>query len=277
VTSINRADRVRAHQALALGIEIRAIRDIGRQMSAPLPVRRLDAARLLAWCTRNPRRPRGRKDVVMLVTLAIRVALQGCQAPPSVVAQKSLVLGTVRTASVGPPRAVLATLPSCLDNATATLTDGVIVHYEGAALDDPQVCVVSWQGKAHRYLAGFWGGGRFRTGTLEERNAIIGALIGPVGTETSFVDTRADLWGKVTVEHIASPLFALGDGQRRAVELRVIRHDARGRPNVQREALHWIDMRTGVALRRQTVTQSSDGEQRLYTTWQVDQLADAAS
>jgi len=213
----------------------------------------------------------------MFVTLAILFPLQGCQAPPSVVAQEPLVSSTVRTAAVGPPGAVLATLPSCLNNATATLTDGVIVHYEGAALDDPQVCVVSWQGKAHRYLAGFWGGGRFRTGTLEERNAIIGALIGPVGTETSFVDIRADLWGKVTVEHIASPLFALGDGQRRAVELRVIRHDARGRPNVQREALHWIDMRTGVALRRQTVTQSSDGEQRLYTTWQVDQSADPAS
>jgi len=46
---------------------------------------------------------------------------------------------------------------------------------------------------------------------------------------------------------------------------------------VRRQALHWIDVRTGIALKRQTVTRLSSGEQQVFTTWRVQQLEDAAS
>jgi len=56
------------------------------------------------------------------------------------------------------------------------------------------------------------------------------------------------------------------------VQLRVVRHDARGRPNVERVTLHWIDVRTGVALKRQTVTHFANGQQMAAATWQIERL-----
>lgn len=209
--------------------------------------------------------------------LALLAILAGCQPVPDVVAQLSQPASTIEASAPGAPDAVLAIVPPCLDGVTATLADGMVVRYKGAAANDPEVCVVVWRGKAHHYLAGFWGGGRFRKGAPDERAAIRQALTGPVGTKTSFDDARAELWGKVTVEHVASPALPVRDGLRRTVQLRVVRHDARGRTHVQRESLHWIDVRTGIALKRQTVTRLSSGEQQVFTTWRVQQLTDAAS
>ncbi len=110
------------------------------------------------------------------------------------------------------PDAVLVSMPPCPDGVTATLSDGMVVRYKDAAPSDPEVCVMSWRGRTHRYLAGFWGSGRFRKGTADERAAIGQALTGPVGTRTSFEDTRADLRGKVTVEHVASPALPVRAG-----------------------------------------------------------------
>lgn len=208
--------------------------------------------------------------------LALLALLAGCQASPGVVATPLQPANPVKAVAPGSPDAVLAVVPPCPDGITATLVDGMEVRYKGAAPNDPDVCLVAWRGKVHRYLAGFWGGGRFRKGAPDERSAIRQALTGPVGTRTSFEDTRADLWGKVTVEHIASPAISTEDGLRRTVQLRVVRHDAYGRPNVLREALHWIDVRTGIALKRQTVTRLPSGERQVYTTWRVQQLTDAA-
>lgn len=176
-----------------------------------------------------------------------------------------------------PEPAVLAAVPPCLDGATATLDDGMLVRYKGPAPDDPEVCLVTWRGKAHRYLAGFWGSGRFHKAAAGERAAIRQALTGPVGTKTTFEDARADLWGRVTVEHVASPSLQVQGKLRRTVQIRVVRHDAHGRPHVRREAMHWIDVHTGIALKRQTVSRLLNGEQQVHTTWRVDQVTEAAS
>lgn len=174
-------------------------------------------------------------------------------------------------------RAVLPSVPPCKAGATATLTSGLRVRYNGADRQDPQVCLVSWKGRTHRYFVGFWVSGRFRKGTLPEREAIRPAMTGPVGSRTSFDDTRADMWGKVTVEHVANPTLVLRDGTRRTIQLRVVRHDVRGRLNVRRVVLHWMDVKTGVALKRQTVTDLSDSQQQVFTTWKFEHMEDAVS
>lgn len=204
--------------------------------------------------------------VLALATLA------ACQGPPVAAAQDAAtaLAPDLRIAVKQEP--ALVSVPRCQDRATATLRDGLTVSYEGALPEDPEVCVVSWRGRTHRYLAGFWGSGRYRRGTPAERAAIRGALTGPVGTTTSFEDMRADLWGTVTVEHVASPMLQLKNGPRRTVQLRVIRHDARGRPDVKRITLHWIDVRTGIGLKRQTVTELAGGQQSADTTWRVEQI-----
>ena len=209
--------------------------------------------------------------------LGLLIALAGCQPASLVVAQQPQMPDITEAAAPGVQDAVIAAVPPCLDSRTATLAGGLVIRYRGADPTDPEVCLTSWRGKTHRYLAGFWGGGRFRKGTTAERDAIKRALTGPVGTKTSFEDTRADLWGKVTVEHVARPALPLRNSLRRTVQLRIVRHDARGRPDVQREALHWIDVKTGIALKRQTVTRLSSGEQQVFTTWRVQQLTDGSS
>ena len=156
------------------------------------------------------------------------------------------------------------------------LAEGGAVQFKGADPADPAVCLVAWNGRTHRYLDGFWGSGRFKRGTPAERAAIRQALTGPVGAKTSFEDTRAGLWGQVTVEHVANPVLRLAKGPRRTVQLRITRHDAGGRPDVQLVSLHWIDVRTGVALKRQVVTRYAGGRQVAATTWQIDALDDAS-
>ena len=156
------------------------------------------------------------------------------------------------------------------------LSDGVGLTYEGADPDDPMVCLVAWNGRTHRFFAGFWGAGRFGSGTAVERAAISRVLSGPVGVKASFGDVRAKLWGKVTVEHVANPVLRLASGPRPTVLLRVIKHDQRGRPGVQAETLHWIDAETGVVLKQETVTTMADGQKARTTTWRVERLDTSA-
>lgn len=128
-----------------------------------------------------------------------------------------------------------------------------------------------WQSKSRRLFAGFWGSARYRKVPAAERKAILDALTGPVGTKTTFEDTRATLWGRVTVEHVANPTLALVGRPRRAVKLKIVRHDAFGRSNV-RVSEHWIDRRTGILLKRQSITRLATGETERFTTWQVTRL-----
>lgn len=222
----------------------------------------------------QPRPSRGGFGLLGVMALA---ALSGCQASPALVARGVATTAQSGQHIPGKQEVALLSVPPCEDGATATLRDGLTIRYEGAAPGDPSVCVVSWQGRSHHFLAGFWGSGRYRRGASAEHSVIRGALTGPVGTRTSFEDTRADLWGTVTGEHLANPMLHLKDGPRRTVQLRIVRHDTWGRPEVKRVALHWIDVRTGVALKRQTVTQLASGQELLNTTWRVEQLREANS
>lgn len=237
----------------------------------------LSNGQITTGTTGRPGQPRLSRDGFGLLGVMVLAALSGCQASPALVARDLAITVQSGQHIPGKQERALLLVPPCQDGATATLRDGLTIRYEGAAPEDSSVCVISWQGRSHRFLAGFWGSGRYRRGASAERAAIRGALTGPVGTMTSFEDTRADLWGTVTVEHLANPMLQLKDGPRPTVQLRIVRHDTWGRPGVRRVALHWIDVRTGVALKRQTVTQLASGQELLNTTWQVEQLQEANS
>lgn len=219
----------------------------------------------------------GTSGVVRLLGAMILAVLSACQSPAAMTGQDATAVVPREQQAGGKQEPALLSVPRCRDAATATLSNGLVVHYEGADPGNPEVCLVSWRGRTHRFLAGFWWPGRYGEGTPAERAAIRNALTGPVGTTTSFEDTRADLWGTVTVEHLANPVLRLKDGLRRTVQLKVVRHDAWGRPEVKRIALHWIDVRTGIELKRQTVTQLAGGQQLFDTTWRVEELLGANS
>ena len=196
-------------------------------------------------------------------------ALAGCQSPAS------KLIATNAAADLG-PHAALQTVPPCEQDAEATLSDGIGLTYHGADPDDPMVCLVAWNGRTYRFFAGFWGAGRFRSGTAAERAAIARVLAGPVGAKASFADVRAELWGKVTIEHVANPVLRLESGPRPAILLRVLKYDQRNRPGVQAETLYWVDVKTGVALKQETVTTMADGRKAHATTWRVERLDTSA-
>ena len=171
----------------------------------------------------------------------------------------------------------LRTIPPCPDDVAATLTSGLTVHFDGAAADDPDVCIQSWESRTHRYYLGFWGNGRFREGTPEQRQAIIDALKAPVGTSIQFDlhrKTRLALWKSATVQHVENEPLLVGDKPRPTVKLRVVLHDSLGRDAVNAESLYWIDRATGVPLRKEIVTRMADGETWHTTIWQVRALQD---
>ncbi len=167
---------------------------------------------------------------------------------------------------------LIEAIPPCQAEGSATLRDGLTVNFKGAALNDPLVCLISWNGRTYRYLAGFWGSGYYRRGTAEEREAVRRVLLGPVGATATFEDTRAGMWGRVTAEHVANPVLVLKSGSRRTALLRMVKHDELGRAQVRAETLHWVDAHTGIALKRQVVTRLADGETRVDTTWRVERL-----
>lgn len=106
----------------------------------------------------------------------------------------------------------------------------------------------------------------------EARAAFRAALVGPVGTEASFDTEHARLWKRVTVMHVANATVDVAGNKRPAMELRVVRHDAAGRPEVRAETLYTIDRATGVMLRSQSVTPMADGAVTTTTSWQIGTL-----
>lgn len=104
------------------------------------------------------------------------------------------------------------------------------------------------------------------------RQAVRTALTGPVGTQTSFEAEHARLWNRVTITHVANSLVTVAGERRPALELRVVRHDANGRPDVRAETRYTIDRATGVMLRRESVTPMADGEVTTTTSWQIGSL-----
>lgn len=211
------------------------------------------------------------------VGLVMALMLAGCQNTAAVRAQAAADAAAEPAPIPTASGVVLQAMPACEAGGTAELRDGLTARFLGADPDDPEVCVVSWRGKEWRYLAGFWGSGRYRGGTPAERAAMRDVLLGPVGAMASFEDTRAGLWGRVTAEHVANPVLVLRSGPRRTILVRMVKHDAFGRPNVQAETLHWIDARTGIALQRQVVTHLANGESRADVTWRIEELSGVRS
>ena len=225
-----------------------------------------------------PHAPQRRLRASLSRGLALCIALTGCQAAGPTQAQTQPATAPPEAAPAPPSAdAMLDAVPPCQANGAATLRQGLVVHFDGADPRDPLVCLVSWKGRTYRYLAGFWGSGRYRRGTAEERDAVRKVLLGPVGAKAAFEDVRAGLWGRVTAEHVGDPMLPLKSGPRRTVLVRMVKHDVGGRPQVRAETLHWIDARTGIALKRQVVTRQGNGKKRVYTTWRVEQLDGVAS
>ena len=204
-------------------------------------------------------------------SIVVSLVLSACAAPNAHSLDLSAPAAKQEQATATVDNSGLVQMPSCQQNATATLETGLIVHYEGADPSDPQICRVRWQRRSRRFFAGFWGSGRFRKVPVAERKAILDALTGPVGTKTTLQDTRAALWGRVTVEHVANPTLTLVGRPRGTVELKIVRHDAFGRSNV-RVSEHWVDRRTGILLKRQSITRLATGEIEPFTTWRVTEV-----
>ena len=103
----------------------------------------------------------------------------------------------------------------------------------------------------------------------EARAAFRAALAGPVGTEASF---EMNMHGSGSASPSCTsptPPSTWPDSTRSAMELRVVRHDAAGRPEVRAETRYTIDRATGVVLRSQSVTPMADGEVTTTTSWQI--------
>lgn len=154
----------------------------------------------------------------------------------------------------------------------ATLDGGVQVSYLGSDPDDADKCLVQWLGRSHQLYFGFWSDEKSAPMSDEARAALRAALTGPVGTEAAFDAQKAQLWKNVTVRHTANGTAIVDGTPRPALELQVVRHDAEGRPEVRAETRFWIDRRTGVLLRRESVTPMADGEVTKTTSWQVGSL-----
>lgn len=196
--------------------------------------------------------------------LALAAFLGGCQVPPA----------HPQTAS-GPEAAADPPAPpaqECPRNRQARLTSGLLVNYAGPDRTDPATCLVTWNGQPHRYVLGVIPKARGQRISPREPEAIRAALQGPAGTKAEFEDEQAALWGRVTVEHVGDPVLMLAGKPRRTVQLRIIRHDASGRPDVRSVTLYWIDTRTGIALRQQVVTEMDDGRTAAEDVWRVESL-----
>ena len=197
--------------------------------------------------------------------LALATLLAGCQVPPA----HPQTAADPDLAAAGPPAAPVS---DCASDRTARLTTGLVVKYAGADHANPATCLVTWNGRPHRYVLGVIPKARGQRISPQEPQAIRTALQGPVGTKAEFEDEQAALWGRVTVEHVGDPVILLGGKPRRTVQLRIVRHDARGRPEVRSVTLYWIDVRTGIALRQQVVTEMDDGRSVADDVWRVESL-----
>lgn len=188
-----------------------------------------------------------------------------CQAVPVAGANSRTTPATTNDAG-------LLTIPDCASGASATLAEGVRIGYLGSDPNDPQRCLLRWADRSHPLYFGFWDSDPKLPMSDEARQAVRTALTGPVGTQTSFETERASLWNRVTITHVANSVVTVAGERRPALELRVVRHDANGRPDVRAETRYTIDRATGVMLRRETVTPMADGEVTTTTSWQVGSL-----
>jgi hypothetical protein len=152
------------------------------------------------------------------------------------------------------------------------LAEGVRIGYLGSDPGDPQRCLLRWSDRAHPLYFGFWSSGPEAPMSDAARAAGRAALTGRVGTTASFEAERARLWYRVTITHVANSVVDVAGKLRPALELRVVRHDASGRPEVREETRFTIDRATGVLLRRASVTPMADGEVTTTTSWQVESL-----
>jgi hypothetical protein len=152
------------------------------------------------------------------------------------------------------------------------LAEGVRIGYLGSDPGDPQRCLLRWSDRAHPLYFGFWSSGPEAPMSDAARAAGRAALTGRVGTTASFEAERARLWHRVTITHVANSVVDVAGKLRPALELRVVRHDASGRPEVREETRFTIDRATGVLLRRASVTPMADGEVTTTTSWQVESL-----
>ncbi|MEJ0018207.1 MAG: hypothetical protein WDN25_16915 [Acetobacteraceae bacterium] len=204
---------------------------------------------------------RGRLGLCGLALLSPLLA--ACQAQPTPDAAAPAV-----TAGLG-------AVPGCAEGVSATLADGVRIGYLGSDPEDPQRCLLRWSGRSYPLYFGFWSVDSQTPMSDEARAAFRAVLTGPVGTEASFQTGRARLWSRVSIAHIGNTAVEVAGRRRPAVELRVVRHDAFGRPDVRAETRYTIDRATGVMLRRASVTPMANGEVTTTTNWQVGVLQEA--
>ena len=197
----------------------------------------------------------------------------GCQAMPPAGLTAAQSNGTRATAATG--NAGLEAVPNCASGLSATLSDGVQVGYRGSDPNDPDRCMLDWSGRSYPLYFGMWSTGPDKPMSDAARAAFRTALTGPVGTEASFDTQGAKLWKRATVTHVANDKVDVAGTPRAAVELRVVRHDAEGRPDVRAETLYAIDRATGVMLRCQSVTPMADGEVTKTTSWQIGTIGQA--
>jgi len=210
------------------------------------------------------------RDFAAVSTL---ISLAACQPP---IAGPAQVGGPAPATNQGG----LAAVPPCPSGVTAVLTGGSAVHFKGSTEDDPAVCVQASNGKDYRYYLNFWGDGRFRHGTPEQRHALRSAVVGPIGTTVTFDlprRSRLALWKSASVTHVANARLVVGGRVRPTVKLRIVKHDALGRPGVAAESVCWIDGVTGIPLKKEVVTRMADGDVERTTTWRVVSLHPTAS
>lgn len=211
-----------------------------------------------------------------LAAVSTLISLAACQAPVPVPSQ----IGDGARPGPAIDQGGIATVPPCPSGVTAVPTSGPPVHFRGPAEDDPTVCVQTSNGRSYRYYLNFWGDGRFRHGTPDQRHALRSVVVGPVGTEVRFDlprRSRLALWRSASVTHVANAHLVVGGRIRQTVKLRIVKHDALGRPGVTAESLCWIDRATGIPLKKQVVIRMADGDVERTTTWQVTSLHPTAS